>query len=628
MEPERLSDIELVELACVGGESAYGALIELAGRHFGAVRTFAALCVRDEAAADQLAERAWQLTLWQHSPGGPGALRPHALASVLRAAAEFAGTAQHAAIDVDLAAWLGIPMSHPDQGSWVRDVTSLHGGSTITGAFSTLPANLQTVLWHHLVEYADGSSIGRLVGSDSPDSQEISSLLRRAYRDFYYAYEQLHHDGLTDDCRRFHRMVMAYADHRGGNTADVVPHLQQCHYCSRAVADLQRMYTNLGGLLVEAVLPWGGAAYAASRQAERTSPTVAVAAEGGMAPVWEAAAAEASAPADDHRGALGRATWDVLGRTGLAERKNGGFRVRAGRLGLAIGVLGACSLVAASVYVPGLGPSLPVSSGAPPAKKVPTDPGQSQSGAPGPSASATDSPSPTGPADRSPRQPPGNGEGRNSGPAVKGAALEWLFDDVEDRVTKDGTDNDRDGTLVGDLPPEPVKDGGLAFSGQQSVSSKGPVFDTDRSFSVSARVKLRSLDGYQTVASQDGAEVSSFQLQFDPVEDRFEMRMHREDTQTSRADEAESDAAPRAGRWTSLAGVYDATEGVIRLYVDGKLQDSVDREGDRSAEGDFAVGRARLGDQFIRGFDGTIKDVRAFPKALTSAEAKRLAPGK
>ncbi|QPP09685.1 hypothetical protein G4Z16_28410 [Streptomyces bathyalis] len=580
------------------------------------------------AAADHLAERAWQLALWQHSPGGPGALRPHALASVLQAAAEIASSGQHAAIDADLAWWLGVPMSHPEQGSWVHDVASLRGGSTITGAFSTLPANLQTVLWHHLVEHADGSSIGRLVGSDSPDSQEISSLLRRAYRDFYYAYEQLHHDGLTDDCRRFHRMVMAYADHRGGNTADVVPHLQQCHYCSRAVADLQRMYTDLGGLLVEAVLPWGGAHYAASRQEERTSATVAVAAEGAAAPVWGLAATEASPPADDHRGALGRATWDVLGRTGLAERKNGGFRVRAGRLGLAVGVLGACSLVAAAVYVPGLSSSLPVSSGAPPAKKVPTEPSQSQSRAPGPSASAPGSPSPSGPANRSPRKPPGDGDGRAAGPAVKGAALEWLFDDVEEGVTRDGTDNDRDGTLVGDPPPEQVKDGGLAFFGQQSVSSKDAVLDTDRSFSVSARVKLRNLDEYQTVASQDGAEVSSFQLQFDPVEDRFEMRMHREDTQTSRADEAESDAAPRAGRWTSLVGVHDAAEGEIRLYVDGKLQDSVSREGDRSSEGAFAIGRARLGDQFIRGFEGTIKDVRAFPKALTSAEAKRLAPGK
>ena len=41
MEPERLSDIELVELARAGGESVHRALNELADRHFGAVRTFA-----------------------------------------------------------------------------------------------------------------------------------------------------------------------------------------------------------------------------------------------------------------------------------------------------------------------------------------------------------------------------------------------------------------------------------------------------------------------------------------------------------------------------------------------------------------------------------------------------------
>ncbi|SCK53583.1 LamG domain-containing protein [Streptomyces sp. WMMB 322] len=625
MEPEWLSDIELAELVHGGGEPAAAALTELRRRHFGAVRKLAALCVSDEAAGDQLAERAWQLAMWPHGTGGTGALRPRALASVLRAAAETAGTSRNDVLDADLAGWLGMPLTVPDPAfADGGGVTLPLGGSTVTEAFDALPANLQAAMWHHLVEHADDGFIGRLLGSDSPDSQEISALLRRAYRDFYHAYEQIHLDGMTDDCRRFHRMVMAYADQRGGNTADVVPHLQQCHYCSRAVADLRRMYTDFGELLVEALLPWGGSAYAAARQAEATSATVAVPGGEGAAPAPGAAAEGTVPPPGDHRGALGRATWDMLGRTGLAERNTGGFRVRSGRLTLAVGALSVCSLVAAFAYAPELGSRLPVSSGAPPAKETPTDPEPSKSGGSGPSGSPTGSPSSPG----SSSQAPGGQDGRTPGPRVRGASLEWLFDDVKGDVAPDSTGNDRDGTLIGDPQPKPRKDGGVAFFGKQSVATQDPVFDTDSSFSVSARVKLRNKDEYQTVASQDGTEVSSFQLQFDPVEDRWEMRMHREDTQTSRADEAESDAAPRAGRWTSLAGVYDAPEGLIRLYVDGKLQETVRREGDRSSEGVFAVGRARLGDQLIRGFEGTIKNVRAFPKALSDKEAKALAAQK
>jgi hypothetical protein len=263
-----------------------------------------------------------------------------------------------------------------------------------------------------------------------------------------------------------------------------------------------------------------------------------------------------------------------------------------------------------------------------PSKETPST---SQPRDPGPSKSAPDSPSPSRSSgggfapprddDRDRRPSP------SPSPAVKGAALEWLFGNGEDAdgpVAEDSSGNGKDGTPKGDPLPKPQAEG-LTFFGQQSVTSRGPVLDTDRSFSVSARVKLSNTDEYQTVASQDGAEISSFQLQYDAVENRWEMRMHRADSRTSPADEAESDAAPRAGRWTSLTGVWDASDERIRLYVDGELEDSVARGGDRSTEGEFAVGRAQLGEGFIRGFEGTVAGVRAYPRALTGAEARKLA---
>lgn len=622
MEPEWLSDVELVELVHVGGESAHAALTELSERHFDAVRAFAVLCTNDDSAADRLAERAWQRAVWPQGTSGARTMRTHALASVLQVAAEVANTDHLGALDADLAVWLGTRMSAPDLGSSGSDFPVFHHDLVITRAFHALSANLQTVMWHHFVEHAEDGLIGRLLGSASPESQEISVLIRRAYRDFYYAYEQIHHNGMTDDCRRFHRMVMAYADHKDGNATDVIPHLQQCDYCSRAVADLERMAADLGELLAEAVLPFGGHDYAASRRAECTAATIAVPGEERANPPQGAGAGASSPHPNRYRSHLRRPTWGVLGVVGHAERKTGPSSIRARRLTQVIASLGACSLAVAFAYAQGYGPKLPQRSGEPPVKEVPGAPAPSKSGAPGPSGSPTDSPSPTGSAGRSTKPPSGNGDGS---PGVRGAALEWLFERVKGGVTADSSGNNRDGTLIGDPLPKPLKENGIAFFGQQSVTSRGPVFDTDSSFSISARVKLRNKDGYQTVASQDGSGVSSFQLQYDPVEDRWEMRMHREDTQTSRADEAESDAAPRAGRWTSLTGVYDAPDEQIRLYVDGQLEDTVHRDGDRSSEGNFAVGRARLGNQFIRGFQGTINKVRAFPEALTGAQARNLA---
>jgi hypothetical protein len=293
-------------------------------------------------------------------------------------------------------------------------------------------------------------------------------------------------------------------------------------------------------------------------------------------------------------------------------------------LSLALGVLGVCSLGVALGYAQISGPDSLQPSAEQPAGKAPSAPSPSKSGAQ-PSSSA-DAPPSTRPGEQDGRTtPPSSGGNGSSSPAVRGAALEWLFGKTGDAATEDSTGAGRDGRAVGTPPPKPQRSEGMAFFGQQSVTSRGPVLDTDRSFSVSARVKLRNKDEYQTVASQDGAEISSFQLQYDPVEDRWEMRMHRSDSQTSPADEAESDGSPRAGRWTHLTGVWDAAGKQISLYVDGRLQETVRRAGDSSSEGDFTVGRARLGDRFIRGLEGNVKDVRAFPKALTETQVRSLA---
>jgi hypothetical protein len=620
MEPECFSDAELVELVRGGGEPADAALAEVQMRHFDAVHSFAAMCLNEVGHADELARRAWHRAA---SPRGvaAGAIRPQVLALVLWAAAGIAETGQRAVFDADLAVWLDAqPQPSHEEAAGRGGAAFLHHGSVTARAFNSLPAHLQTVLWHHLVERAGSDEIGRLLGSGSSESQEVPVLIRRAHRDFYYAYEQIHQYGMADDCRRFHRMVMAYADHRGGNTADVIEHLERCGYCARAVADLKRMHADFGALLAHALLPWGGPQYAESRRGQWASTTIEIPVIGreSRRPGATSDAATAAAPAE------------AVAPAWVRSRD----RMRGRRLTKAVAAVGVCSAAVAFAYAQGVGPKLSELAGDAPPKETPST---SEPRNPGPSGSAPDSPSPSpsksGDGDGKPPRDEGRDRRPSSpapSPSVRGAALEWLFDDggeddTNRGVAEDSSGNGRDGTPVGDPLPKPLADGGLAFFGQQSVTSRGPVLDTDGSFSVSARVKLANTDEYQTVASQDGDEISSFQLQYDAVEDRWEMRMHTDDSQTSRADEAESDSAPRAGRWTSLTGVWDAADERIRLYVDGDLEGSVPREGDRSSEGEFAVGSAQLGDRFIRGFEGTVAEVRAYPRALTGAEARKLA---
>jgi hypothetical protein len=208
--------------------------------------------------------------------------------------------------------------------------------------------------------------------------------------------------------------------------------------------------------------------------------------------------------------------------------------------------------------------------------------------------------------------------------------LEWVFDKVKSGVTADTSGSGLDGTLVGSPLPRPLKSGAIQFFGQQSVASDDAVIDTTESFTVSARAKLASGGDFQTVVSQDGSDLSGFQLQYDREEAQWEMRIGEDDSEDlDDMDEAVSESQPEVGVWTQLTGVFDESDEEIRLYVDGELEDSTDLEDYEGvdAEGDFAAGRALEGEEFVRGFAGTLDDVRAFPEALSDRQVARLARG-
>ncbi|WP_181765033.1 LamG domain-containing protein [Streptomyces albidus (ex Kaewkla and Franco 2022)] len=635
MDSARLPDADLLQLVREGGETAPPALRELEQRHFHAVKAFASACAVNLSAGSQLANQAWQRALRSQEGSAIGAVRPHALTVVLRSAADFAGTGHRSALDFDLAVWLEPYLPQFPSGAPGLNPAFFHRDSVTAQAFGALPGSSQTVLWHYTVEHDDGVWIRGLLGSGTED---VSLLNRRARRELYDAYVQIHQDEtLDDECRRFHRMVLAYAEQRCMNpAADVIPHLERCAYCSRAVTDLGRMRADCGGLLAESLLPWGGQEYAASRFPTAFSSTLQV--PDGVVevshPVTEQLPVVARERGRRRAAGAGAAVAALsLGRNRnrhddeREERIPRERRLSGRRVAQSVAVLGLCSVAVAFAYAGGVGPGTQQSSDSAPPKEVPEAPAPSK---PSPSkTTATATATSTVTATKSPKPPPTGGGGQSSSaPPVRGAALEWVFDGVKRGVAADTSGENQDGTLIGDPLPRLLKSGAVQFFGVQSVAADGPVVDTTGSFSVSARVKLQDDEEFQTVVSQDGTEISGFQLQYDPEEDRWEMRMAEEDDEDSDADEASSETDPEVGVWTHLTGVYDGSEDEIRLYVDGVLEDTTDREGGFDAEGDFAAGRALEGDEFVRGFEGTVDDVRVFPKAVSGAEAVKLARGR
>jgi hypothetical protein len=647
-----LRDPELLRLVREGGDASFHALHELEQRHFHAVHAFAATCAAHPTAAEQLAYQAWEEALRQRVDGSAtGAVRPCVLSSVLRAASGWTLGHQRTELNPHLTAWIDA------NGPVMLGNTATAGyrrPSFVALAFAGLPHHSQAVLWHQAVERDDAAFTGRLIGSGPGDVHVLSG---RAQDDLYNSYARLMRDGMQQECRRFHVLVLAYADAGSLDIASqLAPHLDRCPRCSQAVADLSRVRRECGALVAQALLPWGGAEYAAREIDESARPGVMPEeAAPGFAFAYDLPALPPGLPSPPtavpgppaHEtapvplpGAFAKASHPVSGTAAgkgrhAAAGPAGGMSVKGRRrTDLAVrgaAVAGVCAVAAAFAFGVDFGsdkePQSKEKASPQPAEASPTS-----SKSPSPSASST-KPKPTASKSegrtQSPKpRPPKPEPTRSDPPSVASAAVEWRFDDVDgDGSTADSSGNGQAGTLFGASRPTPTKSGGLRFEGEQFVASDGPLVDTSESFSVSARVKLDRTDVSQTVVSQDGDDASGFMLRYDADETRWEMRLPEEDTGVADgdADVAVSASGVEAGEWTHLTGIYDDTDDQVRLYVDGRRVQTVAREDDFDTEGDFVVGRGLSDNRFFQGLEGAVDDVQAFGRALTSPEVDSLA---
>jgi Concanavalin A-like lectin/glucanases superfamily len=161
---------------------------------------------------------------------------------------------------------------------------------------------------------------------------------------------------------------------------------------------------------------------------------------------------------------------------------------------------------------------------------------------------------------------------------------------------------------------------GLMFFARDDVDCVSDhLIETDRSFSVSAWAMLspRAMGHWRTAAAQDGDGVSGFFLQYSAWEQErtwafampgsFELR-------------AVARMRPRTDEWVHLAGVHDADSCELRLYVDGQRDARVLVDGGRKSNGQFTIGRALYDGRPADWFDGKIRLVKVWNRALSDEE--------
>ncbi|HEX8865021.1 MAG TPA: LamG-like jellyroll fold domain-containing protein, partial [Lentzea sp.] len=133
-----------------------------------------------------------------------------------------------------------------------------------------------------------------------------------------------------------------------------------------------------------------------------------------------------------------------------------------------------------------------------------------------------------------------------------------------------------------------------------SAETYGPVIDTTRDYTVSARVRLDELPGnYATAVSQDGRQQENpFYLQYGQGAFAFS---------TPGGNRARYEITPELGRWYQLKGERVGNE--IRLSVDGVLVATAPAGPATASTGALAVGRAKWGGQNVDFWKGAIADV-------------------
>ncbi|WP_149181314.1 LamG-like jellyroll fold domain-containing protein [Streptomyces sp. TRM49041] len=170
----------------------------------------------------------------------------------------------------------------------------------------------------------------------------------------------------------------------------------------------------------------------------------------------------------------------------------------------------------------------------------------------------------------------------------------------------------------------PVTDKGLAMNGSTGwASTSGQVLETRSSYTVSAWVRVDPASTKTvTVLSQTPDTTSPYTQKYSPFiisyGGKWSLRVFSTEGTWSR--EAMTPTSYPKGVWTHVAGVHDAAAKKVHLYVNGKLQASVDAGTPWSADGNMEIGRTIYADNYVDQFHGSIDEVTVWQRSLTPKE--------
>ncbi|MER7432888.1 LamG domain-containing protein [Nonomuraea rubra] len=203
----------------------------------------------------------------------------------------------------------------------------------------------------------------------------------------------------------------------------------------------------------------------------------------------------------------------------------------------------------------------------------------------------------------------------------------WKADENTATVAADSSGRGRNATMRGSASWGGGRMGTAVWmNGTEGyLETDGPVLTTNQSFSVTAWATFRkTATGNRVVLGQDRTQVSSFLLFFDEGTGKWAASAPSSDTGNPAAPLVRSATPAVLGAWTHLGVVYDARSAQLRLYVNGVLSGVQTGITVMDSAGKFSIGRGRWNNGIASFFTGGIDDVRAFGRALSDGEIRKV----
>jgi hypothetical protein len=205
-------------------------------------------------------------------------------------------------------------------------------------------------------------------------------------------------------------------------------------------------------------------------------------------------------------------------------------------------------------------------------------------------------------------------------------AGEWKFDENTGTTAADSSGRAKTATLKGGAGwfAGRINNTGWFDGTSGFAETTGPVVNTKASFSVAGWAFLTDGSKNATVLGQDANKVSAFQVRYDAATKKWAVVVALADQANAGTIVLTSSELAQINDWAHLAVVYDARLAQLRLYVNGSLSAVQVGVAVPDATGKFAVGRARANGANVDYFPRGVDDVRAYSKALTDGEIRRV----